>query len=1037
MTRMDRDAAFWIRVEEILEIALREPPNAVAEAVSSACRGDRELELEVLSLLGHLPDAEAAEALEPEPSQPVARIEALEGRRLGGFKLEALMGRGVHGVVYRGQQMNPDRLVAVKVIDIPDRRFRRARGEILRRFEHEVAVISHLDVPGIARVISAGIDSSTGEALPYIVTDFVEDPRDLARWWAEVADDDRRLAILEQIVRTVQSAHDVGVLHRDLKPANILVDAEDRSRVIDFGISTIVGIETGTTVAAGSLGFASPEQLDPSSPQSTVRSDVHALGRIIGSLLDTDPLGRHRLTADLRAVAEKSAARDPEERYPTAEALGLELRRLRDGFPPDAAKPGWPRRSLAVLRRHPAEAALAFLLLATVSVLGGLLVEAKFRVLEENTRLEASLEAEEQVRFGLQLAAIGAMEDDPLGARRALTQIEPDRDGFAIRYFRQRLGSDRSGFLDSAENAYRIRATPDGRHLVTGGAHAVRLFEVPDREPIRSWTDIGSQVYAVAIAPDAGRVVAGTEDGRAFLIDLDDPDVAEPVQVEGYEGGVVLGAAFHPSGRAAMLVGGDGNVHWLDLRRTPVEVTVIPVGVDTRWCSIDAAPSGGRIVVAGYDGRFALLDVPTDGNPPRATDLAWGERSDQRIRTIRFSPDGRSIAMTAADRVSVADADGRLLRSRRMPTNSLWGLSWSPTGDRIAVSGWDQLLRVLDAGSLEEWHHQFGADGPVWSIAWPTDLLIGTGEENAAIRWWDSEPLGNPNIALPSPACDAVAGPAGSILVAVDDGAMLRVRPDAGTVDVVVPSVDPGPEGSTLARGAIDAGGFHRIVGDRLESFDLEGRPIRSVVLDRVSGRTTLWKDPGGDRFAARLDDHLVLIEGSTGDIRFESPFRGLAGRNAGFDEQGRFHFASGFDADLQGLHRIDPATGVAERILDRNASNLRAAHRIPDGWLTASATNDAFRFSPSESREEWIEVDFAHAGGTNVFRTIDGGRTLVTGGTDGLVRLWALPEFTLQLRIKGRTSASVRMLEVLDEGSIVIGRNDDTIQVVEARARD
>ena len=60
------------------------------------------------------------------------------------------------------------------------------------------------------------------------------------------------------------------------------------------------------------------------------------------------------------------------------------------------------------------------------------------------------------------------------------------------------------------------------------------------------------------------------------------------------------------------------------------------------------------------------------------------------------------------------------------------------------------------------------------------------------------------------------------------------------------------------------------------------------------------------------------------------------------------------------------------------------------------------------------------------------------TGGlADGLVRLWALPEFTLQLRIKGRTNASVRMLEVLDEGSIVIGRSDDTIQVVEARARD
>ena len=1033
MTRMDRDAAFWIRVEEILEIALREPPNAVAEAVSSACRGDRELELEVLSLLGHLPDAEAAEALEPEPSQPVARIEALEGRRLGGFKLEALMGRGVHGVVYRGQQMNPDRLVAVKVIDIPDRRFRRARGEILRRFEHEVAVISRLDVPGIARVISAGIDSSTGEALPYIVTDFVEDPRDLARWWAEVADDDRRLAILEQIVRTVQSAHDVGVLHRDLKPANILVDAEDRSRVIDFGISTIVGIETGTTVAAGSLGFASPEQLDPSSPQSTVRSDVHALGRIIGSLLDTDPLGRHRLTADLRAVAEKSAARDPEERYPTAEALGLELRRLRDGFPPDAAKPGWPRRSLAVLRRHPAEAALAFLLLATVSVLGGLLVEAKFRVLEENTRLEASLEAEEQVRFGLQLAAIGAMEDDPLGARRALTQIEPDRDGFAIRYFRQRLGSDRSGFLDSSENAYRIRATPDGRHLVTGGAHAVRLFEVPDREPIRSWTDIGSQVYAVAIAPDAGRVVAGTEDGRAFLIDLDDPDVAEPVQVEGYEGGVVLGAAFHPSGRAAMLVGGDGNVHWLDLRRTPVEVTVIPVGVDTRWCSIDAAPSGGRIVVAGYDGRFALLDVPTDGNPPRPA--GW-ERSDQRIRTIRFSPDGRSIAMTAADRVSVADADGRLLRSRRMPTNSLWGLSGRPPA--IASRSPDGISAARPRRRV--------ARGVASPVRGGRPRLVDRLAHRPPHRNRGGE-RGDPMVGL------------GTARESEHRPSVSRVRCRGGSGGVHPRrgrrrSHAPGPAGCRHGRrrgpfGRSRTGGIHagprcdrcrRIPSDRgrpagvlrsRRASDPFGRARSRVGPDdpvEGSGRRSLRRSP---RRSPRADRG---VHGGH-PIRIAVPWPRRKER--------RFRRAGAIPLRVR-IRRRSPGAS-SNRPRDRG----RRADPGPERFESSRRPPDPRRMADRERHERRLPVQ-----SLGVARGVDRGglrprrrhqrlshhrrrshardrwhrRTRATLGAAGVH-----PPAPHQ----GTDERSVRMLEVLDEGSIVIGRSDDTIQVVEARARD
>ncbi|MCP4834832.1 MAG: hypothetical protein GY895_08715, partial [Phycisphaera sp.] len=134
---------YWLKVEEILAKVVDQPAEALDAAIAEATGADPELEAEVRSLLGHLPDPEASEP-EDETSRPDLDLEALGGRSFGEFALESYLGRGAHGVVYRGRQSRPDRSVAIKVIDTPGIGFRRARSEVLRRFEHEVAVISLL-----------------------------------------------------------------------------------------------------------------------------------------------------------------------------------------------------------------------------------------------------------------------------------------------------------------------------------------------------------------------------------------------------------------------------------------------------------------------------------------------------------------------------------------------------------------------------------------------------------------------------------------------------------------------------------------------------------------------------------------------------------------------------------------------------------------------------------------------------------------------------------------------------------------------------
>jgi len=326
--------------------------------------------------------------------------------RIGPFRVLRELGRGGMGRVYLAEQTGDGfrRDVALKVIAGG------ARADVERRARDEQRILAALEHPGIARFYDAG---RTAEGDWYLALEYVEGRDLLDHVRSRELPLVERLRLLLDVLDAVAYAHARGVVHRDLKPGNILVSADGRPQLLDFGIAKLVdpGPEPGPSVTrtgfrAMTPAYASPEQFR--GEPVTVASDVFSLGVLLYELvtgvrpfapgatsaseveravLGGDPElpstaarrsatgatttragapAPRRSTAgmrrDLDAVCLKALARRPEERYPSAAELGADLAALLDGQPVSARGGGVVYRFARRLRRRRAD------LIATTAV---------------------------------------------------------------------------------------------------------------------------------------------------------------------------------------------------------------------------------------------------------------------------------------------------------------------------------------------------------------------------------------------------------------------------------------------------------------------------------------------------------------------------------------------------------------------------------------------------------------------------------------------------------------------------------------------
>jgi serine/threonine protein kinase len=203
----------------------------------------------------------------------VRRVRQLgPGDEIGGYRIEAMAGRGGMGLVYRARQRRPDRIVAIKVIApelAADPNFR-------ARFEQESATAAEIEHPNVIPVYEVGDD----DGLLFIAMRFVQgvDLGGLLRQTGRLPPQ-RAAHLIAQVADALDAAHARGLVHRDIKPGNILVAAADHVYLTDFGLTKRAsdsGGMTKTGMFVGTVDYIAPEQVE--GRRVDARADIYALG---------------------------------------------------------------------------------------------------------------------------------------------------------------------------------------------------------------------------------------------------------------------------------------------------------------------------------------------------------------------------------------------------------------------------------------------------------------------------------------------------------------------------------------------------------------------------------------------------------------------------------------------------------------------------------------------------------------------------------------------------------------------------------------
>lgn len=292
------------------------------------------------------------------------------------YELLEEIGKGGMGVVYKARQMSLNRVVALKRI----RAGHLASQEEVARFQREAKAAAGLDHPHIVPIYEVG----ECDGQQFFTMKLMEKGNLAANLDCYLADPKATARLLASISQAVHHAHQRGVLNRDLKPANILIDADGRPHVSDFGLAKRLEEEPRLTRSGAVLG--TPEYMAPEQARGdrevTTAADVYGLGAVLYFLLTRQPpfrgnhdwgilkqvveedptapraVNRHA-NRDLEIVCLKCLNKEPSRRYGSAADVAEDLERWLRGEPITARPTGRGERVVKWVKRRPAVTALA------------------------------------------------------------------------------------------------------------------------------------------------------------------------------------------------------------------------------------------------------------------------------------------------------------------------------------------------------------------------------------------------------------------------------------------------------------------------------------------------------------------------------------------------------------------------------------------------------------------------------------------------------------------------------------------------------
>jgi serine/threonine protein kinase len=342
----------WRQVEQLYSSALEREPGQRPTFLLDACKDDAELLREVETLLAQVSepanssesphDASAcqdtgATVLPAGSCAAPSGSQLGAGQHLGPYRIEATLGAGGMGQIYRAVDTRLGRKVAIKI----------SAEKFSRSFEREARVISALNHPHICTLYDVGALPSGSS---YLVTELIEGET-LGDWLKHAPSAEHAVEIARQVLEALRAAHEAGIVHRDLKPANIMVRFDGYAKVLDFGLAKkipfsglLAAEDTATDLSlpgqiVGTVAYMSPEQIQ--GRPTDARSDLFAFGIILYQMLTDQHPWPHKSTVDtlhailhddpppirnvappgLAAIVQKLLRKSPAERYASASAV--------------------------------------------------------------------------------------------------------------------------------------------------------------------------------------------------------------------------------------------------------------------------------------------------------------------------------------------------------------------------------------------------------------------------------------------------------------------------------------------------------------------------------------------------------------------------------------------------------------------------------------------------------------------------------------------------------------------------------------------
>jgi DNA-binding beta-propeller fold protein YncE len=550
------------------------------------------------------------------------------GTMLGGCRIEAVVGRGGMGVVYRAHQLDLERDVALKVIApelVED-------PETRRRFLSEARAAGAVEHPNVVPVHGAGV----AEDRAYLVMRYVQGHHLRAVVGREGPLPPSEAArILGHLGDALDAIHHAGYVHRDVKPQNVLLDEMGHVYLSDFGLAKqalATAGPTGSDEWVGTVDYVAPEQIRGEAVDA--RTDVYSLGGVLHFMLTGKvpfdrPGNQAKLWAHLAqepprvsdvrpelspawdAVLARALAKAPADRYPSAGDLARAARAAAGGeAPPTGNEERTVARGQAAPTRHEAATYVAASAASTVTSPG------RTRVLPRPRRRRLAALAVVVVGAVAFTVAIrgpggGSGDEDSGGGRQA--------------------AADRADVADEAGAAPRVGPTIKNvgfrpRDLTVAGG-SVWVISVTRRHVTRIHAGSGRRTGRQPLVGRGAWSIA--RDGRALWVAM--RPQSRILRVDARSGRVVRGVttpirpyrvAAGPSGlwvvcRAGDTTGEDVILHYdrdgrvlREQLSVPAGVRAITLGHGRVWLALEREPRIARIVPGGKVERHAVLTGP-------------------------------------------------------------------------------------------------------------------------------------------------------------------------------------------------------------------------------------------------------------------------------------------------------------------------------------------------------------------------------------------------------------------------------------------